>query len=160
MTQSKAKDIVAGAGAGVVGTALMQGMLAGTMRWMPRTLPPLKHDPGHFMVSQAKRILPPKLQSGISAKTEKGLGLALAFGYGLTFATTYAAARSAEKVLLDGTALGLATWAAGYLGWLPATKLMPPVWKQEAKQVVPGILSHVVFGIATVAAIKWLKQRL
>lgn len=160
MAEFKGKDIAAGAGAGLLGSALIRGMLAGTKRWMPQTLPPMKDDPGHYMVKQAKRLLPSALQGNLSPEAEKRLALALAFGYGVTFATAYAAIRNREKLLLDGTALGLATWAAGYLGWLPATGLTPPVWKQEPKKVVPNILSHVVFGIATVAACKWLRRRL
>ncbi len=160
MIPSKTKHLAAGAAAGLTGTALIQAMLIGTKRWLPKTLPPLKDDPAHFMVSQAKRILPSNLKSGVPPALEKAVGSALPFGYGLTFATAYAAARPGERVLLDGTALGLATWAAGYLGWLPATRLMPPVWKQETKRVLPNLLSHVVFGIATVAALKWLKRRL
>ncbi len=89
------------------------------------------------------------------------MGRALAFGYGSTLATAYMAARpNARRLLLDGAALGLATWAAGYLGWLPATRLMPPVWRQETKQVLPNVISHVLFGIATVATFNWLKMRL
>ncbi len=160
MTQLKGKDMAAVAGAGLIGTALIRGMLAGTKRWMPETLPPMKDDPGHFMVGQAKRLLPPKLQSGISAEAEKPIALALGLGYGMTLATAYAASKPMEKVVLDGAALGLVTWATGYLGWLPATGLMPPIWKQKTKQVAPNILSHVVFGIATVAAFKWLRQKL
>jgi hypothetical protein len=160
MTQFKAKDVAAGAGGGLLGTALIRGMLEGTKRWMPETLPPMKDEPGRFMVAQAKRLLPSGLQARLSRDAEKRFALALALGYGVTFATAYAATRPAEKVLRDGTALGLATWAAGYLGWLPATGLMPPVWKQEPKTVVPNVLSHLFFGIATVAACKWLRKRL
>jgi hypothetical protein len=161
MRDGNAKNILMGVGAGVAGTALVQGMLAGTKRWIPETLPPMKDDPAHFMVEKARQMLPSGMREKIPGKAKKAVERGLPFGYGTAFATAYALGRKADKnTLLDGAALGLFTWAAGYLGWLPATKLMPPVWKQEAKQVLPNVLSHIVFGIATVAAVKWLKQRL
>jgi hypothetical protein len=62
-------------------------------------------------------------------------------------------------MLLEGGLLGLVTWGAGYLGWLPATGLMPPITKQEPQQIVGPILSHIVFGIITVGLYRLLHQR-
>jgi hypothetical protein len=50
--------------------------------------------------------------------------------------------------------------AAGYLGWLPALGLMPPVWEQEAPQAVVPAAEHLVYGVVTVAAYNWLRARL
>lgn len=153
------KSALLSAAAGAAGTAMIRGMMKASQQFAPETLPPIKEDPGHFMVKQAKRVLPSNVE--ISEKTEELAAGALAFGYGMTLAGVYGAARPrAGNTWLEGTGLGLATWAVGYLGWLPATKLAPPVWKHETKQVVPGILSHVLFGIATVALFKWAKDKL
>jgi hypothetical protein len=45
---------------------------------------------------------------------------------------------SAARYPARRTVLGAVAWAAGSLGWLPAIKLMPHVWRQRPKQVVPN----------------------
>jgi hypothetical protein len=155
------KEAGIGAAAGLLGTGVIQAALAATKRWMPETLPPMKQDPGEFMVEKAKSALPEKARAKVPKKLESGAAFSLAFGYGLTFGALYAAvARKEQKLLLDGTCLGLATWAAGYLGWLPASGLMPPVWKQKPKQVFPNLATHALFGIVTAAALGALRKRL
>jgi hypothetical protein len=52
------------------------------------------------------------------------------------------------------------TWAAGYLGWLPGAKLMPPIWKQKAHQAALPIAEHALFGLTTVAGHRWLKTKI
>ncbi len=86
--------------------------------------------------------------------------MGLAMCYGMTFGTLYAALRPERgDVLTKGAALGIATWAAGFLGWLPAAGLMPPPWRQNARQVTVPILTHVGYGLATAAAYEWLRDR-
>ena len=58
-----------------------------------------------------------------------------------------------------GAVLGLVTWAVGYLGWLPATGLMPPVTQQEPARVAGPVATHLGYGIATAAAYQWLRRR-
>jgi hypothetical protein len=62
--------------------------------------------------------------------------------------------------LADGVILGVATWATGYLGWLPAAGLMPPVWQQTAPQAIAPIAEHALYGITTVATYGWLRERI
>jgi uncharacterized membrane protein YagU involved in acid resistance len=160
MNQKLGKNLALGAAAAAASTALIQGMMAGTKRWAPQTLPPMKDDPGHFMVKKAEQLLPRRTRRKIPDMARTVAGVALAFGYGMTFGSLYALVRPKDaKVLRHGTALGTTVWAAGYLGWLPATKLMPPVWKQKPKQVIPNILTHIIFGVATVALFKQAKKR-
>lgn len=166
MREGMGKRVAMGALAGAAGTALLQGMMTGAERFAPDTLPPMKKDPGEFMVEKAKQTLPRRARRQIPEAVESGVASSLGFGYGATFGAVYAAMRararpaSATQILAEGAALGTATWASGYLGWLPATGLMRPVWKQEPKQVVSGILTHVLFGIATVGLFGWLAKRL
>jgi hypothetical protein len=47
---------------------------------------------------------------------------------------------------------------AGYLGWMPATGLMPPVTKQEPEQIAGPILSHLLFGMVTVGLYRVLRR--
>jgi hypothetical protein len=155
------KNMALGAAAGLGGTALMQGMMMATKRFTPQFLPPMRDNPDHFMVKQVERLLPEETQKKIPEKLESAAQYALAFGYGMTLTSIYAAARGKRGNLwLDGTALGLGTWAIGYLGWLPATKLTPPIWKQKPKQVLPGILSHVLFGIAAIGLFRFARKTL
>jgi hypothetical protein len=161
MRKSLGKDIALGTVSGLAGTALIQGMMAGSRKVAPQTLPPMRNDPGHFMVKQIERVLPRKTQDKIPEKFETAMATALAFGYGATFSTLYASIpRRNRRILLDGAAVGALTWAVGSLGWLPATKLAPPIWKQRPKQVLPNIASHVIFGIATVGLFSWLRKKI
>ena len=52
-----AQRIGAGAAAGLVGTALLQGLMAASQKWAPESLPPIKQDPGEFMVEKAEQQL-------------------------------------------------------------------------------------------------------
>ena len=161
MNQSVGKNIALGAAAAAAGTAIIQGMMAGTKRFAPQTLPPMKQDPGKYMVKKAEQLLPRRTRRKIPDVARKAAGIALAFGYGMTFGSLYAIIRPKDaRVLRHGTVLGTTAWAAGHLGWLPATKLTPPVWKQKPRQVIPGILTHIIFGVATVALFQQAKKRL
>jgi uncharacterized membrane protein YagU involved in acid resistance len=112
------------------------------------------------MAKKAKKTLPLKAQRKIPDSAEDIVAQILAFGYGISFSVLYAELKRIHpNVVLDGSLLGLAAWGAGYLGWLPATGLMPPVWKQRPKEVLPNIASHVVFGMITVAAFSELRKR-
>lgn len=146
-----------GAAAGLVGTAVLQGLLAANQKYAPRTMPPMRGDPGRFMVEHAEELLPEGWSERVPEGAERAVSSGLGLGYGMTFGALSAAAGSGVgtgrgSVVARGTALGLAAWAAGYLGWLPATGLMPPVWKQRPAQVAGPIVGHALFGIVTVAA--------
>jgi len=148
-----------GAAAGLAGTFVLQPLRAQTQKALPETVPPMREEPGEFMVEQAEALLPEETREEIPSSVETVAAKSLAIGYGMTFGALYGALRSdGGNLVVDGVALGLGTWAAGYLGWLPALGLMPPVQQQETEQVVMPILQHIVFGVATVAAYQWLEQ--
>jgi hypothetical protein len=154
-----AQRIGAGAAAGLVGTALLQGLMAASQKWAPESLPPIKQDPGEFMVEKAEQQLLDTLREKVPEQLEKAAAKSLAFGYGTTFGALYATSRSETKnLLLEGSALGLAAWGVGYLGWLPASGLMAPVTKQEPEQIVGPILSHILFGIVTVGLYRLFRR--
>src|SRR5205085_12487971 len=94
-------------------------------------------DPGEFMLEQIERALPMKVQQRIPDNVEQVAVKSLHLGYGMTFGALYGVLRKRPgNVVIDGAALGLVTWAAGYLGWLPATGLMPAVTRQRPRQVI------------------------
>jgi hypothetical protein len=123
----------------------------------PQAEAPIKEDPAQFMVHQAEKVLPPSVQT---STTEGAAEQLLGLGYGMTFGTLYSSMRPSGTMLVrDGVLLGLGTWAAGYLGWLPATGLMPPVWKHRVEQFWVPVAEHVLFGVATAASYHWLANQ-
>ncbi len=149
-----------GAAAGLAGTMALQAARTANKKWLPQAQAPMRQDPAEFMINAAERVLPAEQRERIPEKVEALAGRLLATGYGMTFGALFGALRSNIKsLLLEGALLGLATWAVGYLGWLPGTKLMPPVWRQKPKQVITPIAEHALYGVATVAGLRQLKER-
>ena len=68
--------LLAGAAAGLAGTFVLQGLLAGSGQWAPDTLPPIRRDPAEFMVEQAESAVPaarrPALPPAGRAAADKG----------------------------------------------------------------------------------------
>jgi hypothetical protein len=140
-----AQRVALGAVAGAAATILLQGVMKASAKAIPEGKPPMRKDPGEFMVEMT---LPPGSPDALQQAAAKSLQL----GYGMTSGALYAAIRPrAASALLEGALLGIGVWAAGYLGWLPALELMPPVTKQKPKQVAAPIVHHVIFGIAAAA---------
>jgi hypothetical protein len=153
--------IVLGAAGGFVGTLAIQALLTASQKWLPNTVSPIRQDPGEFMVETGKEALPTPVRQRIPQMVERGAARALAIGYGLTLGGLYALLRpQGSSLLVNGVILGIATWAAGYLGWLPALGLMPPVWQQKAPQAIAPIAEHALYGMATVATYDWLRARI
>ena len=149
-----------GAAAGLMGTLAIQVMRTSNQKLLPETMPPIREDPGAFMVEQAEELLPEQAQDDIPDFAEAAAAKALAMGYGMTAGALLGALRSGEgNVVVDGVVLGLGTWAVGYLGWLPASGLMPPLTKQTPEQVLSVAVQHAVFGVITASIYQWLRNR-
>jgi hypothetical protein len=149
-----------GALAGLAGTMALQAVRAANQKLIPASSPPIKKDPGEFMVKQAEKALPRSTRRRIPKKLEAVGAKFLALGYGMTFGALYAVSRPKTRlILVEGTMLGVVTWAAGYLGWLPALGLMKPVWKHKPAQVAMPVAEHALFGVATVAGYRWVKEK-
>lgn len=140
------KRLALGAAAGVAGTFVMQGLLESGKKLIPEGTPPMKMDPGEFMVRKAKAVLPlPPALEGAAVN-------ALRLGYGTTAGLIWALLPHSRWRVAEGAALGLAVWAAGYLGWLPAAKLLPPINEQTPKQIAVPVIEHALFGVAVAKA--------
>ncbi|HEX4467139.1 MAG TPA: hypothetical protein VH025_08115 [Solirubrobacteraceae bacterium] len=59
---------------------------------------------------------------------------------------------------LTGAAFGLGVWSVGLIE-LPALDVAPPVWRQDAGGVALDVGMHLVYGIATIAALRVLQRR-
>jgi hypothetical protein len=146
-----------GAAGGFIGTVAIQAFMGARTKWLPESAPPLRQHPGEFLVEQAEEALPAGARRHIPEAAESAVAQGLGVGYGMAFGALYAALRRQPgNALLGGAVLGLGCWAAGYLGWLPATGLTPPIWKQSAAQVLGPVVDHLAYGVVTAAAYDWL----
>jgi hypothetical protein len=145
------KQLALGAAAGAVGTIVLQGLLEQGQKHIPEGTPPIKKDPADFMLGKAKAVLPP-----LSPKIEAAAKKSLALGYGMTAGVLWSLLPHSRWRTAEGVALGLGVWAAGYLGWLPAAKLMPPITEQTPKQIAVPVIEHVLFGVAVAKAFEAL----
>lgn len=160
MQNNLCKQLAIGAAAGLVGTMAIQTLLKTHSKFSPRTMSPIRRDPGEHLLHKARRSLPWKIRKHIPRKIEATGGKLLGVGYGMAVGAVYATARrKTQRTLLEGALLGLATWAVAYLGWLPGAKLMKPVWKHKPAQAAMPLAEHALYGIATVGSYRWLKNR-
>lgn len=152
----------AGIVGGVLGTAiLMKGMKASSA--LPLRLQPthVRQDPGEFMVTKLEQYRGKPL----SRTARDALVQGLHWGYGMTGGLVLGLATSRKHVptlssaLVAGAAIGAGVWAVGYAGWLPATKLTPPVTRQGGVHIATSLLGHIVFGMGAVAPIFLLDRR-
>lgn len=156
---SLTKRLTQGVLAGFVGTNIMQVVRTASQQWLSETMPPIRQEPGQFMIERAEETLPEEMSEPIPPGVETAGAQSLALGYGLTAGGLYGLLRHKDgNVVLDGAALGLSVWSVGYLGWLPASGLTPPPGQQDPKQLAGPIMRHIVFGVATVAAYRWLSD--
>ena len=116
------QNVGLGAAAGLIGTAAMQAARSATQKMAPETSVPVRREPGKYV---AERVVPQR--AGNALKT--AASTMLAFGYGSAGAAVYTAIRDEPSILVDGALLGITIWGASYLGWLPGSKLTPPVTK-------------------------------
>lgn len=151
--------ILLGAASGAAATFVLQALMKQTAKSFPDSKPPIRKDPGEFMVDKAEALLPESARDRISEKAEAVAAKSLHLGYGISAGALYGALRgNGGWLLVDGTLLGLAVWGIGYLGWLPATDLMPPVTEHSSQQVIAPLVQHAVFGLAAVSAYKGMMR--
>ncbi|MBC8163259.1 MAG: hypothetical protein H7Z42_18780 [Roseiflexaceae bacterium] len=85
------KRIALGAAAGLAGTVALQQIRTQTANAFPETVPPMRQDPGEFMVEQVEQVLPERTSEQISSGAETAAAKSLALGYGMTAGVAYGA---------------------------------------------------------------------
>ncbi len=140
-----------------VSTKLLEGALAGLIATVPMTL---------FMLAAHRNLpLPQRYPLPPSLITQRTLGrrptsaylpmpnlaatLLLHFAFGAATGAVFSAAPAAMRQAYPaatGIAYGLSVWAASYLGWVPASKLMPPATRQPPARNAMMVAAHVVWG--------------
>ena len=84
----------------------------------------------------------------LSEGERQGLALVSHFGYGASAGALYGALAPSLPLppVAGGVAYGLAVWAAGYLGWLPAAGLYRSALREPARRNALLIAAHVLWG--------------
>lgn len=82
--------------------------------------------------------------------TVNAASTALHFGYGTTVGALYPvfAESSTLNPIVTGAAYGMAVYAAGYLGWLPATGILAFGLKHPKHRLAMIVGSHLVWGVS------------
>jgi hypothetical protein len=149
-----------GAAGGFLGTLAIQALMGAQKKWLPQSVPPMRQEPGEFVVDQAEEALPNRVREHIPEAVETTAAQGLGLGYGAAFGALYGVLQPRDdNALLGGTILGLGCWMAGYHGWLPALGITPPLREQTAAQVSGPVVSHLAYGIVTAAAFQWLSDQ-
>lgn len=147
----------AGIVGGALGTALLKQGMKATQR-LPIRLQPTqpRKDPGEFIVMKLEQFRGKPLRRALRDVVVQGLpwGYGMTSGLVLGLATSHRHVPTMRSALLAGAALGAGVWAVGYIGWLPATKLTPPITRQGGRHIAMSVLGHVAFGV--VAAVPLL----
>ena len=156
---SSAKKFGKGAAAGIAGTVAIQLAQMAVQKLVPSATEPMRLEPGAVIARKVHNALPAAAWGSVPLGAEKVAAHSLGFGYGMTFGVIYAALRPrGGGLLIDGLIVGLLCWAAGYLGWLPASGLMPPLRRQTPMQIAGPVVTHAIYGLATVGAYELLEE--
>ena len=143
--------LVIGGIAGFVGTMAMTA----AMRRLHRRLPEEERyplTPREIVDSGSRQIGLP-----LAGEVAKDVTTAAHFAYGAACGALVAAMNPDPK-RRTGAAAGAAIWLASYMGWIPAVGTLEPATKHPARRNMLMIGVHLVWGAATAAAIRELRE--
>ena len=137
---------------GLLGTAALEKAMKLSERLPePLHMPSVRGDPAEAIVTRAEALrggpLPPRAHARAVEVTH--------WLYGVAWAGALAALARRLKMhrpgnaALAGAVMGAAAWAAGYLGWLPATGFTRGVRKEAASRTAMSFVGHVLYGIVS-----------
>lgn len=141
-----ARALAAGTAGGTVGAALMLPLFAGATRAGVLTeAPPLR------IVDEAAAAAAEATEGGgpIAAGQRVGVAVGSHLLYGAGAGACYGLLQDELELppLAAGSVFGLALWAVGYLGWIPAAGVLPRPWRQQVGDAVTPLVAHVVYGL-------------
>ena len=136
---------------------LLNGSIAGSIATLPMTLVMqlgYRMLPSHQQYPLWPSEIVQKLEEDVGAehrineKQHIALSLLAHFGYGAAAGTAYAATanRLPSGAMVSGIAYALTVWAVGYLGWLPAIRILVPATEQPKERNALNIAAHIVWG--------------
>lgn len=139
------------------------GPMALVMLALKRTLPKKEQVPLPPRLITEEAIERTGLEEQISDESQVVATTWLAhFGYGTLAGAVYpfAFGRMQAPSLVKGLAFGLAVWASGYLGWLPAANILPPATEMPMRRNAVLIASHLVWGSIVALLTDWIEENL
>jgi hypothetical protein len=166
VTDTPLGAVVRGLVAGAIGTAAMDAYLfaryrrgggetgfpdwelsAGIKTWEDAPAP--AHVGKRLVEGLFQVELPPQRAPLVNNVTHWGFGIASGAGYGLV------AGSLPRPRVRYGLPFGAAVWTGGYVV-LPLAKLYEPIWKYDVKTLANDLSAHLVYGLATATAWRFL----
>jgi uncharacterized membrane protein YagU involved in acid resistance len=137
--------LLLGAAAGLIATVPMSiSMLIG---W--RLLPPREkyHLPPRLIMEEITERA--RIEDRLGENELVGLTIFSHFSYGALSGAMYALFEHKLPMhsSLKGGLTGVAIWAGSYLGWLPATDILPPATRHPWRRNLMMIIAHVIWGL-------------
>jgi uncharacterized membrane protein YagU involved in acid resistance len=144
--------LLTGALAGIGGTIAMTAALR---RLEPRLSAPERYPmPPREIIQQ---VLPPGTERKLTEARRQDLTMAAHFGYGALTGALLAIRREPPS-LAAGAAYGFAVWAASYLGWLPAARILEPATRHPSRRNWIIVAVHLIWGATTAAVLNELRR--
>lgn len=136
---------------------MVDGVSAGLAASVPMTaamlliqqhLPPESREPQEPQQITDELLRRLGILSRLSLQQRFAATLAAHLGYGGTTGAAYSVVAPWIPVprRVRGLTYGLAVWAAGYAGWLPALRILPPPQDRPAGRNCLLVASHLVWG--------------
>ena len=144
--------LLLGSVAGIVGTAAMTV----AMRALHRRLPP-RHRYPLPPREIVQRMTPENLDAALAERRLQDLTMAAHFGYGAGTGALYAVARLRPDPV-SGAGYGVLIWAASYLGWIPAFRILKPATNHPLGRDALMIAVHLVWGAVMAATLQELQR--
>lgn len=154
------RNMLRGAGAGLVATAPMTLAMEAMFRLLPwREQYPL---PPSRITAELTDVL--DLHADLDRREHVGLTLVNHFAYGTAAGALYGPVAGAWRSRLSvaspvtGIAWGLVVWSVSYLGLLPAVGLSSPATQHPVGRNVLMITAHVIWGAVLGTLTEWMQR--
>jgi hypothetical protein len=144
-------DLAAGAVSGVLATAPMTAAMFAMHRALPRRE---RYAPPPWLIAR-QLVRRTGAEEVATPEQVSAFGWFSHFAYGGALGAAYAplARRLPLPRRFSAPAYALALWAAGYLGWLPAARILTPATEHPARRNALMIAAHLVWAAACGAAL-------
>lgn len=152
MAQNAARGGFAGFAATIPMTLFMLAVHRWLQSWQQYAVPPQRiTDKVAWRLGLRKEMEPEQLRAA---------ALVSHFTYGTGIGVCYALLiRPWLRTPVAGIVYGVLVWAAGYIGWLPLMRILPPATKEPQGRNVMMIGAHVVYGgvLGLASNLRWPK---
>ena len=107
------KRLAIGAVGGVAGTLAIHAFRTASQQWLPSTVPPIRQDPGEFMVETGKEALPEPVRQHIPPVVATGA----AENAILRLGRTYCVEHAGERQILQEARIGIGSLGGHHTHW-------------------------------------------